>query len=659
MSTIVHRNKNPVRQALLSLSGIDAITRIIGFLKINPTTEDRDKMKELLDQGHPKAMIKFTIDKYNSELRDDIKQNIVSELISTLVSKNIESIGSKAISLYTDGIFETGLSSIVQGAMEYENIAMEMIIENSAEALSAYMTELIGDGLGSAIISGLTSGATLSTEIILTSISEAIGMDLLASESAVLATDLLIGVIEITSMPIVGLGLFVLTIVGSIIYEKIKHDNYIREHGVDLASLPDSPEVYIRKYLQIEKEADGYMVLTPDKDYAIGKRLYKLKKNIDIANKAIKGMIHFYTRFKKEVLNTKQPFKAEPLLTFGSVLHHKPDPYRKFSDVIDEDIIDHRHNQVTHDPEYTAWFKRQTDLNNELVGLHIVQWSEFYNLKKAEYIHEDVLALKVILLKQVDENGRDKASKDFFNKYGDGGFQIPILPAEHQDHDYAQFKLGLAKHLLLFASRVYDDDGLGENKIIDKEYTIKWFRSSLGVQALVAYSKKNNAIVVSCRGTSSIKEALIDVNFMPRFIQLSKLHRTPYMVHSGFWMSASILVHGIASEVDRLMNKYSRRPPLLFHTGHSLGGFVQLLPLMPKVYKWKPTASYTFGSPKFGDANLAKVYNSIFPNTFRVQNKNDSVPYMPPSALGLFKQVGRMFFLHEDGSFDYTKDKFM
>ena len=83
-------------------------------------------------------------------------------------------------------------------------------------------------------------------------------------------------------------------------------------------------------------------------------------------------------------------------------------------------------------------------------------------------------------------------------------------------------------------------------------------------------------------------------------------------------------------------------------TGHSLGGAlaVALVPSLinhePKFYddfeKYfrEKTAVYTMGAYRPGDENFAKFFNKLIPNCWRVVNKNDPVPYLPPSEF-LFK----------------------
>lgn len=151
------------------------------------------------------------------------------------------------------------------------------------------------------------------------------------------------------------------------------------------------------------------------------------------------------------------------------------------------------------------------------------------------------------------------------------------------------------------------------------------------------------SIILAFRGSGSA------VDWVSDFIA----QQTPYrpvrnagQTHKGFtdiYMSARDAVHSLLGQLD------AERP--LFITGHSLGGSLATLAALDIARNTPFTAPivYTFGAPRVGDPNFAKVYNYSVPTHWRFQNEFDIVPHLPPLVYQSPKTKGNYFYLHVKG----------
>jgi len=105
-----------------------------------------------------------------------------------------------------------------------------------------------------------------------------------------------------------------------------------------------------------------------------------------------------------------------------------------------------------------------------------------------------------------------------------------------------------------------------------------------------------------------------------------------------------------------LLNKYN--PSKIIITGHSLGGALSSLcaldlTLNPISANQPQITAVTFGSPKVGDEEFAKLYNSSIPSCYRMILKYDGIPLLPPSIPRLsYRHVGKRVVMREPDNDD-------
>jgi predicted lipase len=147
----------------------------------------------------------------------------------------------------------------------------------------------------------------------------------------------------------------------------------------------------------------------------------------------------------------------------------------------------------------------------------------------------------------------------------------------------------------------------------------------------------DNNIIVSFKGSSSVNDFLVDIDFIPMQFACdydedgdSKTDYTikiPGKVHKGAY---NLLFKN--DKYKQILDKIKEYKPTskIYIVGHSLGGMLATLfcSFLLEYYKQKgvtrPSRLVTFGCPKIGDSEFAKGIDSI-----RVVNDNDIIPKVP------------------------------
>ncbi len=151
-----------------------------------------------------------------------------------------------------------------------------------------------------------------------------------------------------------------------------------------------------------------------------------------------------------------------------------------------------------------------------------------------------------------------------------------------------------------------------------------------GTQAiLVEFNGATPYAVLVFRGTEQrIKDAITDLTLGTLSSNTGKIG-----VHQGF----KLALDAVCSEIEAALTPLTCP---IFYTGHSLGAALATL----AAARHAPTALYTFGSPRVGDADFVASLKDIASNIHRVVNGNDVVTTLPPESFG-FQHVGTLHAL--------------
>jgi hypothetical protein len=160
------------------------------------------------------------------------------------------------------------------------------------------------------------------------------------------------------------------------------------------------------------------------------------------------------------------------------------------------------------------------------------------------------------------------------------------------------------------------------------------FQVSIG---LVFQDEATGNVVIAIRGTEGILEWIHDVQFnlvpCPFLASAGKTEDGFTIMYNSLRTNVAI---GSPSVVSALASLPFKKPVAsVTISGHSLGGaLVTLLALdleANSIFK-NPTV-YTFASPRTGDPAFVSTYNQMVPATYRIANRLDLVPKLPPSPM--------------------------
>ena len=150
--------------------------------------------------------------------------------------------------------------------------------------------------------------------------------------------------------------------------------------------------------------------------------------------------------------------------------------------------------------------------------------------------------------------------------------------------------------------------------------------------AYVAWDAKQEAIIVSFRGSSNIPNWIQDLSFtMTDYDGVSGAR-----VHHGFYHSYLGMRNDILVLVNDVYAKH-QSASVIQVVGHSLGAAQAVFAAVDLggQYEQMQIQLYTFGQPRTGnDVWASHVGSVVGSDAFRTTHHNDPVPHVPPKILG-------------------------
>lgn len=151
-------------------------------------------------------------------------------------------------------------------------------------------------------------------------------------------------------------------------------------------------------------------------------------------------------------------------------------------------------------------------------------------------------------------------------------------------------------------------------------------------------------LVLACRGTSSIQDAMVDVSLqLVPFKFADGTCKEKVLVHRGFYEQFK----GILPQVDTLYEGHLAGGGMLACTGHSLGAGVATLAALYYGEQYPGQVAYVgFGSPRVGNAAFAESFDATVLDRTRVVNGRDpgeTTRLQRPTSLS-FESFEHVFF---------------
>jgi hypothetical protein len=141
-------------------------------------------------------------------------------------------------------------------------------------------------------------------------------------------------------------------------------------------------------------------------------------------------------------------------------------------------------------------------------------------------------------------------------------------------------------------------------------------------------------VTIAIRGTEGTLEWIHDAEFLS--VPCPFLAGAGH-TEDGFTAMYESLRTGVASNSPTVVGALATLPfPLPVSSvticGHSLGGALATLLALDVAANtiFKDPAAYTFGSPRTGDSLFASTYDQVVKDSYRVANRLDIVPTLPP-----------------------------
>ncbi len=173
----------------------------------------------------------------------------------------------------------------------------------------------------------------------------------------------------------------------------------------------------------------------------------------------------------------------------------------------------------------------------------------------------------------------------------------------------------------LASSAAYDDAPAGELARAGLRLIEGHSEEATDSQAIAV--RDDATLVFAFRGTSSVKDALIDAEVRLGAFDAHRL-ADRQLVHEGFrraWISLRVWVN----QVSQANQDWPRE---IIVCGHSLGGAIATLAAVD-LWAERPIRAFTYGSPRVGLGSFAAGYNRAVTETTRVVHDQDVVPRVP------------------------------
>lgn len=166
---------------------------------------------------------------------------------------------------------------------------------------------------------------------------------------------------------------------------------------------------------------------------------------------------------------------------------------------------------------------------------------------------------------------------------------------------------------------------------------------------------QNRTFYITFRGTEDLSDIKTDIKVLesPLFPENKSI-----LVHKGFLLYFQILERNLTQNLYNNIDNYD----VIHFSGHSLGaGMATIAAAWYSDYinvvlkKDKKIINHTIGSPRVGNSNFVKYYNSNITENIRIANYKDPITLFPISLL--YKHVDNCVFLKENSEKDIKKDK--
>jgi hypothetical protein len=156
--------------------------------------------------------------------------------------------------------------------------------------------------------------------------------------------------------------------------------------------------------------------------------------------------------------------------------------------------------------------------------------------------------------------------------------------------------------------------------------------STTNIFGYVGYTGTTAQVIFRGTQVASLANWIEDLNFS---------HTSPYplipnaFVHTGFLDAWHSVKSQVVAAVKSIQNYIT--PTGFYFSGHSLGAALSVLAAIEIGAPLSvPVTCYNYGEPRVGNQAFAEYFNQKIGTTYRIVNKADIVPHLPPKNLGFW-----------------------
>lgn len=200
------------------------------------------------------------------------------------------------------------------------------------------------------------------------------------------------------------------------------------------------------------------------------------------------------------------------------------------------------------------------------------------------------------------------------------------------------FNVDTARRMCLYSYALYCDVDLWDwgckycqrKEIRDFQLHALVYMDSVTGLGMVGYNPKYNEIVVGFRGSHTSTNFINDLKF---WTQQSTFLNSKVRLGSGFLNTYSPLREALFLHLTLTMMYYPTAKVMV--TGHSLGGAMANILVADMSFNnyIDGMELYTFGTPRTGNKEFATLGLTNRNVHYRLVNKNDLIPHLPPALL--------------------------
>ena len=171
-------------------------------------------------------------------------------------------------------------------------------------------------------------------------------------------------------------------------------------------------------------------------------------------------------------------------------------------------------------------------------------------------------------------------------------------------------------------------------------------------KAIQGYDSSTHSLFTAFRGSANTHNWIENIQAW----RIAPYNDSSVTVDKGFYKAYQYIKDPVFANLATMASKYNTRRVLI--TGHSLGAAMATLMAYDILISKQYDIQYlvTFGSPRVGNDNFAKIMKSFSINSYRVTHYYDIVPHVPEEMLGYLHISNEIWYDETNNAYKVCSD---